>query len=174
MITDQRFVTQAEFARLRGVSRKTITKWKACGYLVMDHRGLLVDIVASAIELAKRPAINRAAAARAAHAAANGNNAERPRLSDEAIEMAATLREAAHLIDEAMPAFANGALKLSRVFALAGTIGASGIGHSREIAAVLQKIEGELSAPAAGVAEGLRAVADKVAAGAVQVSEREH
>ena len=40
--TTQRFelmtTTQADFARLRGVSRKQVTEWKRDGYLVFDSR----------------------------------------------------------------------------------------------------------------------------------------
>jgi hypothetical protein len=43
-------VTQAEFARRRGVSRKTVTKWKQAGKLVMQ--GELVDVEASEARLA--------------------------------------------------------------------------------------------------------------------------
>lgn len=38
-------VTQAEFSRLMGVSRKTVTKWKSQGKIMMD--GDLVDVPAS-------------------------------------------------------------------------------------------------------------------------------
>lgn len=36
---------QADFARLHGVSRKTVTQWKARGWLVMD--GDEIDVEAS-------------------------------------------------------------------------------------------------------------------------------
>jgi hypothetical protein len=42
-------VTQAEFARLKGVSRKTVTVWKDQGRLTMN--GNLVDVEASQAEL---------------------------------------------------------------------------------------------------------------------------
>lgn len=47
-------VTQAEFARLRGVSRKTVTEWKAKGLLSMTPAGL-VRVEESEWLLADRP-----------------------------------------------------------------------------------------------------------------------
>jgi hypothetical protein len=44
-------VTQAEFARMCEVSRKSITKWKAAGRVVMD--GNMVDVPASMARLAR-------------------------------------------------------------------------------------------------------------------------
>ncbi|AWN43156.1 hypothetical protein [Methylobacterium durans] len=63
-------VTQAEFARLRGVSRKTVTEWKAKGLLSMTPAGL-VKVEESEWLLADRPqnyrggATNRGARAEA-------------------------------------------------------------------------------------------------------------
>jgi hypothetical protein len=49
--------TLAEFARRRGVSRKTTTTWKQRGWLTM--RGNLVDVAASTKNLATRPEVYR-------------------------------------------------------------------------------------------------------------------
>jgi phage terminase Nu1 subunit (DNA packaging protein) len=46
--------TQADFARLRGVSRKQVTEWKRDGYLVFDSAGG-VDVQASNMALDDRP-----------------------------------------------------------------------------------------------------------------------
>lgn len=51
-------VTQAEFARYRQVSRKTVSVWKAQGYLVLFPTGK-VDVRASDKKLAGRPDVNR-------------------------------------------------------------------------------------------------------------------
>jgi hypothetical protein len=51
-------VSQAEFARLRGVSRKTVTLWKGQGRLVLTADGL-VDVAASDAMLAQRPPVYR-------------------------------------------------------------------------------------------------------------------
>ena len=48
------FITQAEFARLNGVSRKTVTVWKQQGYCIMTAGGQ-VDVVASNKMLRGRP-----------------------------------------------------------------------------------------------------------------------
>ena len=47
-------VTQAEFARMRGVSKKTVTVWKASGLLTLTAAGL-VDVEASEWNLDQRP-----------------------------------------------------------------------------------------------------------------------
>ncbi|MEH3117137.1 MAG: hypothetical protein PGN25_05875 [Methylorubrum populi] len=49
------FVSQAEFARRRGVSKKTVTEWKQKGLLTMTEAGL-VDVDASEWNLDQRPA----------------------------------------------------------------------------------------------------------------------
>jgi len=51
-------VSQAEFARLRGVSRKTVTLWKGQGRLTLTADGL-VDVAASDAMLAQRPPVYR-------------------------------------------------------------------------------------------------------------------
>jgi hypothetical protein len=51
-------VTQAEFARMRGVSKKTVTVWKNSGLLTMTPAGL-VDVDASEWNLDRRPATYR-------------------------------------------------------------------------------------------------------------------
>ncbi len=48
------FVTQAEFSRHRGVSRKTVSVWKSRGLLVLRSDGL-VDVAASDKRLSERP-----------------------------------------------------------------------------------------------------------------------
>lgn len=52
------FVSQAEFARRRGVSKKTVTEWKQRGLLTMTDAGL-VDVEASEWNLDQRPATYR-------------------------------------------------------------------------------------------------------------------
>ncbi len=49
------FVSQAEFARARGVSRKTVTGWKQKGLLVLDGEGR-IDVEATEWNLDQRPA----------------------------------------------------------------------------------------------------------------------
>jgi hypothetical protein len=51
-------VSQAEFARLRGVSRKTVTVWKSQGRLAFTAEGL-IDVAASDALLAQRPPVYR-------------------------------------------------------------------------------------------------------------------
>jgi hypothetical protein len=51
-------VSQAEFARLRGVSRKTVTIWKGQGRLAFTTEGL-VDVSASDELLTQRPPVYR-------------------------------------------------------------------------------------------------------------------
>ncbi len=48
------FVTQAEFSRHRGVSRKTVSVWKVRGLLVLSPDGL-IDVAASDRKLNERP-----------------------------------------------------------------------------------------------------------------------
>lgn len=55
MAEAQKAVTQAEFARMRGVSKKTVTVWKASGLLAMTAAGL-VDVEATEWNLDQRPA----------------------------------------------------------------------------------------------------------------------
>lgn len=52
------FVSQAEFARIRGVSRKTVTKWKQSGLVILDNKGN-VDVAASGALLEQRPEVYR-------------------------------------------------------------------------------------------------------------------
>jgi hypothetical protein len=47
------YMTQAEFARLMNVSRKTVTAWKARGWVKMDADGLLVDVQRSVAYMRK-------------------------------------------------------------------------------------------------------------------------
>lgn len=55
---DPGFVTQAEYGRHRGVSRKTVTDWKQKGLLVLDAHGR-VDIAMTDAALDERPATYR-------------------------------------------------------------------------------------------------------------------
>ncbi|BCP53794.1 hypothetical protein K32_24110 [Kaistia sp. 32K] len=52
------FVSQAEYGRHRGVSRKTVTDWKQKGILVLDERGR-VDVAKTDAALNERPAVYR-------------------------------------------------------------------------------------------------------------------
>ncbi|KQP99897.1 hypothetical protein ASF59_10910 [Methylobacterium sp. Leaf121] len=52
------YVSQAEFARRRGVSKKTVTEWKQRGLLTMTEASL-VDVEASEWSLDQRPATYR-------------------------------------------------------------------------------------------------------------------
>ena len=58
-------VSQAEFARLRGVSRATVTHWKNAGRLLLNTEGK-VDVDASEKLLALRPAVYRGGKSKAA------------------------------------------------------------------------------------------------------------
>jgi phage terminase Nu1 subunit (DNA packaging protein) len=58
-------VSQAEFARLRGVSRATVTHWKNAGRLLLNTEGK-VDVDASEKLLALRPAVYRGGRAKPA------------------------------------------------------------------------------------------------------------
>ncbi|ACS42399.1 hypothetical protein [Methylorubrum extorquens] len=57
------YVSQAEFARRRGVSKKTVTEWKQRGLLTMTEAGL-VDVEASEWNLDQRPVTYRGGVAR--------------------------------------------------------------------------------------------------------------
>lgn len=48
------FVTQAEFARMHSVSRKTVTQWKQSGFLKFDDGNKHVDVRASNSSLSNR------------------------------------------------------------------------------------------------------------------------
>lgn len=71
-------VTQAEFARLRGVSRKAVTKWKSRGLLVLTDAGLVV-VAATNERLDERPALNRGGVTPSALKPAKGNSAKTTR-----------------------------------------------------------------------------------------------
>lgn len=60
-------VSQAEFARIRNVSRKTVTLWKQKGWLVLDETGR-VDVAATERLLNQRPTTYRGGTAAAAPA----------------------------------------------------------------------------------------------------------
>lgn len=71
-------VSQAEFARMRDVSKKTVTVWKQQGRLVLTEDGL-VDVGASDKSLAERPPLNRGGAVkRNGNTPANGNGSTLP------------------------------------------------------------------------------------------------
>lgn len=65
-------VTQAEFARLRGVSRKAVTKWKSRGLLVLTEGGLVV-VAETNKRLDDRPTLNRGGAASSAPKPSSGS-----------------------------------------------------------------------------------------------------
>lgn len=54
-MTGAKFLSQADFARRRGVSRKTVTGWKQKGILVTDEAGR-IDVEATEWALDQRPA----------------------------------------------------------------------------------------------------------------------
>jgi len=64
-LDDSAFMRQAAFAPYRCVSRKTVTKWKSRGLLVL--KGDLVDVAASDSALDARPLINRGGVASSRH-----------------------------------------------------------------------------------------------------------
>jgi hypothetical protein len=66
------FVSQAEFARRRGVSRKTVTVWKDQGKLVLDADGK-VDVAATEALLGQRPETYRGGVTSQAPGALQGN-----------------------------------------------------------------------------------------------------
>lgn len=66
------FVSQAEYGRHRGVSRKTVTDWKQKGILVLDERGR-VDVAKTDGMLKERPAVYRGGVTSAAPKPAEGN-----------------------------------------------------------------------------------------------------
>jgi phage terminase Nu1 subunit (DNA packaging protein) len=53
------FLTQAAFARLRGVSKATVNGWKKRGYIQFGPGGKLVDVAATEKVLADRPPVYR-------------------------------------------------------------------------------------------------------------------
>lgn len=56
-------VTQAEFSRLREVTRAAVSLWKSKGLLVLTEDGL-VDVDATDAKLAERPTVNRGGVAK--------------------------------------------------------------------------------------------------------------
>ncbi|MCJ2009794.1 hypothetical protein [Methylobacterium sp. J-092] len=56
--TGAKFLSQADFARRRGVSRKSVTGWKQKGILVLNEAGL-IDVEATEWALDQRPASYR-------------------------------------------------------------------------------------------------------------------
>lgn len=68
------FVSQAEFARGRGVSRKTVTGWKQKGLLVLDGDGR-INVEATEWNLDQRPATYRGGVTHRPVRGQDGNNA---------------------------------------------------------------------------------------------------
>jgi hypothetical protein len=54
----EQFLTQAAFARLRGVARKTVTHWKNLGLLVFAPDGR-IDVAASEARIDARPEVRK-------------------------------------------------------------------------------------------------------------------
>ena len=77
------FVSQAEFARIKDVSRKTVTGWKSKGLLVLNEDGL-VNVAGSIKRLDERPATYRGGVTSPAqdggNAAVAGNSADEIRV----------------------------------------------------------------------------------------------
>lgn len=67
------FLSQAEFARRRGVSRKAVTAWKQKGLLVLDDGGL-VDVDRTEWALDQRPAKHRGGVTHRPVRAVQGNS----------------------------------------------------------------------------------------------------
>lgn len=67
------FLSQADFARRRGVSRKAVTAWKQKGLLVVAETGL-VDVVRSEWNLDQRPPTYRGGVTHRPVRAVSGNN----------------------------------------------------------------------------------------------------
>ncbi|GGC70713.1 hypothetical protein [Chelatococcus reniformis] len=74
----ERFVSQADFARRRSVSRKAVTGWKQKGLLVLREDGM-VDVEASEWNLDQRPANYRGGVTHRPVRAAPGNSEPAPR-----------------------------------------------------------------------------------------------
>lgn len=81
MSAARRLVSQAEFARLRGVSRKTVTLWKKQERLLLTSDGL-VDVAASEELLAQRPETYRGGTVKGALSAAAPATDEEPPILD--------------------------------------------------------------------------------------------
>ena len=73
--TGPNFLSQADFARRRGVARKTVTAWKQKELLVLDEAGR-VDVEATEWNLDQRPATYRGGVAHRPLRAAQGNRSE--------------------------------------------------------------------------------------------------
>lgn len=69
-----KFLSQAEFARARGVSRKTVTGWKKKGLLSLDAEER-VDVEATEWNLDQRPATYRGGVTHRPVRGRDGNNA---------------------------------------------------------------------------------------------------
>ncbi|UMY16647.1 hypothetical protein MMB17_18470 [Methylobacterium organophilum] len=69
-----KFLSQAEFARQRGVSRKAVTTWKQKGLLVVNDAGL-VDVEGTEWNLDQRPANYRGGVTHRPVRGRDGNNA---------------------------------------------------------------------------------------------------
>lgn len=86
-------VSQAEFARLKDVSRKTVTQWKAKGLLSMTPDGM-VKVEESEWLLADRPSNNRGGTIKAHQSgSARGAEAARPSETPEQIAERVVLQD---------------------------------------------------------------------------------
>jgi|GEM_PF-6151147 len=63
-MTEKQFVSQNEFAKLRGVSKGAVSKWKARGLLVINQETGNVDVAASVAKLDSRPEVYRGGSTR--------------------------------------------------------------------------------------------------------------
>ncbi|MGW5957094.1 hypothetical protein [Methylorubrum thiocyanatum] len=74
--TGPKFLSQADFARARNVSRKTVTGWKQKGLLVLAEDGK-IDVEATEWNLDQRPATYRGGVTHRPVRGRDGNNASR-------------------------------------------------------------------------------------------------
>jgi hypothetical protein len=99
-------MTQAEFARANGVSRKTVTQWKREGRIVLQ--GNMIDVKASHLRLGRRSRLNQSPM-RASKQAAEGRppaaEGEIELLSDPAIEASAVDSAVWNLAKALLPRF---------------------------------------------------------------------
>lgn len=78
-----KFLSQAELARLRGVSRKAVSSWKQKGLLVLDGT-VRLDVEATKWNLDHRPTTDRGGVTHCPVRAEDGDNAPRNRSCPEA------------------------------------------------------------------------------------------
>jgi hypothetical protein len=138
-------VTQAKFARMRGVSRKTVTVWKKKNLIRMTSDGR-VDVRQSIDALDER-------------AAGKGRRTRSP---------------AAAVVDENANALARYCEILAFVFDVVASFPKMEIEQSAEIAGALHRAAEMLGAPSADVANRLRGAAQGVESGAIEIDLRVH